>query len=178
MTTRLICSPQHPFDDFASAVPTSQLLHFCSVVDADMQLLEQEEVDKAMIFDYARAVEPSVECWLGLIRSKLLAYEYDYPDQMVRDVDKIRKCAEQYHGKRHSKFRNPGQCWRNIFAYLDMMYTAVIGHFVLLDTSNKACIHVVWKASTGAASPVASLCLDVSGGQHLAEMSALLLISM
>ena len=69
----------------------------------------QEQVDKTMIFDYTRAVEPTVECWLGLIRSKLLAHEYDYPDQMVRDVDKIRKCAEQYHGKRQSKFRNPGQ---------------------------------------------------------------------
>lgn len=69
----------------------------------------QEQVDKSMIFDYAKAVEAADERWLGLVRSKLLAHEYDHPDQMSRDIDKIRRCAEQYHGKRQSRFRNPGE---------------------------------------------------------------------
>lgn len=69
----------------------------------------QEQVDKSMIFDYAKAVEVADERWLGLVRSKLLAHEYDHPDQMSRDIDKIRRCAEQYHGKRQSRFRNPGK---------------------------------------------------------------------
>lgn len=74
-----------------------------------------------MFFDYGNVVEAADERWLSLIWSKLLQAEYTQPDQMMRDVDKIRKCAEQYHGKRQSRFRNPGQAnnmGRSIHVYI------------------------------------------------------------
>lgn len=69
----------------------------------------QDPVDKVKFFDYAAAVNPDDECWLGLVQLKLLAHDYDYPDQMLHDIDKIKKCAEQYHGKRQSKLKDIGQ---------------------------------------------------------------------
>lgn len=74
-----------------------------------MMMLLQEQVDKAIIHDYSWAVNSADERWLSLIRAKLVHAQYENADHLARDVDKIRRCAEAYHGKRASKFRNPGQ---------------------------------------------------------------------
>ena len=70
--------------------------------------MAQEQVDKTVIFDYADAVPLTEERWLGFVRAQLLQHQYDTGADLMLDVQGIVRCAERYHGRRASRFKNPG----------------------------------------------------------------------
>lgn len=75
---------------------------------ADTPFMAQEQVDKTVIFDYADAVPLPEERWLGFVRARLLQHQYDSGTDLMLDVQGIVRCAEKYHGRRASRFKNPG----------------------------------------------------------------------